>query len=355
MLKSSEDGIFGNDLPPWRNGHACQGSDDRSDWTPIGATRVYPTQAIKASLDSAPDGTFLPVCVVGIAVPAFNADATLRETLESLRDACRNPKIEVVISDNHSTDGSAALINKFIVSLGGGAAQRVRVVRPPQHLSKRGSHWKFAVDELTSPWVMMLHADDVLLAGAADTLARAAQSATSDVALISGRAHLFSATQGLHRSPVRPAWQPRAQVPGIAYKNVLRWNCSMFPFTVIRREVWEDMAGFTAEYELLQDWDLWLRACDRGDVLLLPDVIAGWRQHTTTANYSRVYQAEHNKMAEAEFRDTKLSVIFAVARYFQRNRMNRPRQPVVLAIRIAISLRLYGLRLRYRTRTTTFS
>jgi glycosyltransferase involved in cell wall biosynthesis len=94
---------------------------------------------------------------LSIGVPAYNQGKFLRATLESLlnQDVLFH---EIVVSDNHSTDSTAAVIAAVQVEHPG----RIRMVMPPQHLAM-GQNWNFTISQLTGDWISLLSSDDLAL------------------------------------------------------------------------------------------------------------------------------------------------------------------------------------------------
>jgi glycosyltransferase involved in cell wall biosynthesis len=89
--------------------------------------------------------------IVSVIIPSYNAELYLREAVESAL-AQSYPHIEVVVVDDGSTDGTAAVINSF--------GQRVRAVNKPNGgtASARNAGARAA----TGVWSVFLDADDRL-------------------------------------------------------------------------------------------------------------------------------------------------------------------------------------------------
>jgi glycosyltransferase involved in cell wall biosynthesis len=115
----------------------------------------------------------------GVVIPAFNAERTLRETLESVL-AQTVAAAEIVVVDDGSTDGTA--------DLAASVSPRVRVVRQantgPGAATSRGVH------ELWSPLVAMVDADDVWLPAKMDIQLQAI-IADPGIALVSAKMRQF--------------------------------------------------------------------------------------------------------------------------------------------------------------------
>lgn len=105
-----------------------------------------------------PNQSKLPL--VSICIPAFNAEATLSETLESVL-AQDYPKLDVVVSDNQSTDSTKAIVERY-------AQCGVRYCRHPQgHPATmpdyRGvfANWDFALAQGHGDYLCLFHSDDL--------------------------------------------------------------------------------------------------------------------------------------------------------------------------------------------------
>lgn len=91
---------------------------------------------------------------VSIGVPVFNGAATLRESLECLRTQTFQD-IEVVISDNCSTDGSTEIAEEF-----SRADPRFKLVRQTKNVGAK-SNFRLLIDEATSDLFMWRSDDDL--------------------------------------------------------------------------------------------------------------------------------------------------------------------------------------------------
>ncbi len=72
----------------------------------------------------------------------------------------------------------------------------------------------------------------------------------------------------------------------------------MIPFTPVRREVFESVRGMNNRWELIQDWDFWLRVAGEGDVVYTPTEFGWWRAHEFTDRYALRFAQEHLAFTE---------------------------------------------------------
>ncbi len=113
-----------------------------------------------------PNGEMAVSCPkVSVLIPTFNQKL---ELLAECVESCLNQNydnLEIVISDNHSTNGASALLFSLKDS-------RLRVVKPPRFLSMN-DNFAFCANNSSGEYMSFLSSDDVLLPGAIETLVAA--------------------------------------------------------------------------------------------------------------------------------------------------------------------------------------
>ena len=94
----------------------------------------------------------VPVTVI---VPAYNEEASLGDTVRSLRAQVPGPA-EIIVVDDCSTDGTARVAEEL----------GVRVVRPPRNTGSKAGAQSFALAMVDTPLVIAVDADTTLAPGA---------------------------------------------------------------------------------------------------------------------------------------------------------------------------------------------
>ena len=94
--------------------------------------------------------------LVSIITPAYNAEGTLAETIESVL-AQTYPFWEMLIVDDQSTDGTLALAESYAKQ-----DQRIKVLRSPKNLGCAGAR-NVALEQAQGRFVCFLDADDLWL------------------------------------------------------------------------------------------------------------------------------------------------------------------------------------------------
>ncbi|MCU1488169.1 MAG: pglI 3, partial [Actinomycetia bacterium] len=114
-----------------------------------------------------------------IVIPTRNRASLLPHAVESVL-AQADADVEVIVSDNHSVDDTAAVIDRY-------RDRGVRHVRPPASLSMP-DHWDFAAEQATGDWLLLLADDDVFCPNLVPTLRQVVDRADDGVvSWLSGR------------------------------------------------------------------------------------------------------------------------------------------------------------------------
>jgi hypothetical protein len=200
---------------------------------------------------------------LSVGVPAYNQAQYLRTTLASLLDQEVAPH-EIVVSNNHSTDGTADVLAEF--------AGAVRVVQPPEHLPPL-VHWDWVVGQLEGDWFALLSSDDVarpsfcrVLSGAAD----------EGVSLVHGGYEIIDEVGERVEVGVSMRTRPVRTAPDTLREQLVGPIVNLAAFAA-RRADWEELGGFSGSCELLGDWALWLQLVPRGRFVYDPTLISGYR------------------------------------------------------------------------------
>jgi len=236
--------------------------------------------------------------VLSVVIPVFNGAKYITDCLYSVATAVNGlteqerAQIEVVLCDNHSTDNTVALAG--MITLG----CAFRVIHPPEHFENRAFNWHHGLASARGTWMLMLHADDALAPAGLAAILRAARHPSASRATAIGGRHQTFTTETSQASAAKPRWPFFALLPGEALRReVLAFHCPFVPFTVMRRDAYERIGGLNTGYELVQDWDLWIRLLAEGDFLFTPEVTGLWRVHGSPDKYMRVFAREHLALA----------------------------------------------------------
>ncbi len=200
-------------------------------------------------------------------VPSYNHAQYIGETIESLL-AQDLPGSEIVVCDDHSTDGSRAVIERY--------RDRIRIVDPPVRLGMM-PNYNFTVSQATGQWISLLGSDDRALPGFARAIREAAVQHPGAVLISGDFDHIDGAGKLVQHEKVlsmRPVTRPpdtfRSQMMDARIHPV---SCAF------RRDVWEKVGGFAQETRLYGDWGLWLRMSPHGSFVHRRQALTEYRVH----------------------------------------------------------------------------
>lgn len=208
---------------------------------------------------------------VAVCIPVYNCAAYLGQAIESVLAQTRGD-FELVVLDNASTDGTAAV-------LAGYRDPRLRVFANDRTVGM-GENWNRAIGYARAPLIKILPADDVLRP---DCLERQAgileRPGNEGIAMVScDREVIDDRGRVLHRRSFRGA---RGRVGGReAIRRVVRSGGNPIgePGAVLlRAEALAAAGAFTDRIPLVLDLDLWLRVLLLGDLYVIREPLCAFR------------------------------------------------------------------------------
>lgn len=208
---------------------------------------------------------------LSICIPTYNQVQFIRPAVESAL-AQDFDSFEVVVSDNHCTDGTSEY-------LAGVKDDRLRVVRPPEHLHVALNH-DFCASQARGEYFSFLSSDNELdphyasrMAAHLDRFPRAA-FAYCGASLIDSAGKEFGIERNVGGNKVRTSDE--------ALKRFFRGSRCVFDTLLMRRRCFEACGRLAmlregAYFRELPDWDLDLRLATQGDVVYLDQVLVRFR------------------------------------------------------------------------------
>lgn len=188
------------------------------------------------------------VCVV---IPAYNAESSLRETLESVFAQTREPD-EIIVVDDGSTDGTAAVVRSY--------GDRIRYIYQ-ENQGLPGAR-NTGVHHTNCDWVAFFDSDDLMLPQKLERQMAVAEMNPS-LCLIYSSFDIFY-TDGTRRNiaafPADKLW------PALRYRSPILPSTSM-----IRRSTLLELDGFRNVYGA-EDWDFWFRLVRRYSTSVIKEI-----------------------------------------------------------------------------------
>ena len=196
--------------------------------------------------------------LVTIVTPTFNQAAFLERTIHSVL-AQDYPRIEYIIVDGASTDGTAAILRRY--------AGCARIVSEPDdgQADAINKGFRLASGDILG-W---LNSDDLYLPGAISAVVRAFR-ATPSARFIYRDALAMDAQDRL--------FGIRSHVRQTDHDDLLRQGDFIVqPAAFWRMDLWREIGELNPELYYTLDYDYWLRASQRTDLRYLPVVLAAER------------------------------------------------------------------------------
>jgi glycosyltransferase involved in cell wall biosynthesis len=232
---------------------------------------------------------------ITVVTPTFNSEATLGETLQSVRGQSYPGPLEHLVVDGGSTDGTMEIVR----------AAGLRHVSEPDrgltHALNKG------IAMARQPVIGSLNSDDTYLPG---TLARvgAAFAGHPESEWVTGRCRIVGGNGQEIRRGVT------------AYKNLflahhsyglhLVHNYVSAPATFVRTEALQAVGGYDERFSHSADYDLWLKLGRRSDPVVLDDTLATFRmdgESLSLTGFERQFE-EHAQNAREHGQGHRLAV-----------------------------------------------
>jgi glycosyltransferase involved in cell wall biosynthesis len=236
-----------------------------------------------------------------VALPTCNGARHLPEAIRGLRaQEAEGVAFDLLVCDDRSEDDTREVVRREL-------GDRARIVLNPYRLGLAGN-WNRCAALSRTPYVAIVHQDDVLLPGHLARALAAFEGLTSHgpPGFVVGAATAIDAEgRPLPPGAVDPGtpafdeavgrlppdaiggrvlfYGPGGFVPALAAENPLR--CSG---VVLSRDAHEAVGGFDASYRYAVDWDFWLRVAGRYAVAWIlepPGVAFRWHAASETHRF----------------------------------------------------------------------
>jgi len=212
-------------------------------------------------------------------MPVYNTVRYVSDSVDSILGQV-DVDFEFVIVDDGSTDGSVDILRRRAE-----ADPRVRLTCKPVN----GGYTNALRDALAvarGAFVARMDSDDVSLP----------RRLAAQVAHL--RAHpecVMVATRAVCIDPAGREGEPFLDGP-TAHADLDAWHMSgrgtrvVHPSVMVRRSALDRVGGYRPEYEPAEDFDLWLRLAEVGELAVLPDRLVRYRVHPQSVSSTRVRQ-----------------------------------------------------------------
>lgn len=215
--------------------------------------------------------------LITIVLPVYGRSLLLREALESIY-AQDDPDWHLLIADDGSDEQTAEFIQRQLVD------SRVHVVTRPHNLGLFGN-LNAAINEVRTPWQLILCSDDLLEPHAIGQLKKAIAS-SPDVRLVLSSYRTIDVNGSLRAdvngmfydrfSPATQSFAPGSLLPPLLQYGSINGNITGL---LIEQSLFIDAGLWRADWSQSADWEWLIRACTKTFVLVRREPIARVRVH----------------------------------------------------------------------------
>lgn len=211
---------------------------------------------------------------VAIAIPNFNGEQYLYETLQSLQMQIIKPD-EIVLSDNYSSDRSLEIVEMF-------PSLNIRVIQPDKFLTM-SENWNFVTNQVRSDWLFILSNDDLLRNTAVKRLKEIADGLAPNIGVISFKSEIINENSKLILGKFISGKARLREEYEFLKQNIkfLHINAAS---VAIKKVSWIDVGGFPTEYSVLHDLVFYQRVILKWGILESKEVLGRYRTYSNKPN-----------------------------------------------------------------------
>lgn len=218
--------------------------------------------------------TSAPEPLVTIVTPSLNSERFIEQTIRSVLEQ-DYPRVEYIVMDGGSTDGTIGTLKKY--------QDRLRWHSAPDKGTADAINKGFALG--SGEILGFLNADDVYLAGAVSAAVRRLRENPGDAGVYGDAMWIGEDGRRIAAYPVRDF-----------DRAALEQECFICqPASFFRRSAFENIGGLDPELNLTFDYDLWLRLTRTHRMRRIPEALAESRMHPANKTLGQ---------REAVFRET---------------------------------------------------
>lgn len=226
-----------------------------------------------------------------ICVPTHNAGKTLRRTLDSIL-AQTYPHIEILVSDNLSTDDTAKIVHGY-------AGHKVKYFWNPAGSELAENNWNHVLSLASGPFIALYHADDLYAPTMVSRQVEFLQS-HPEVSSVFTMSQMINEKDrpirmGIARLPDEFRGQTRFTFPQLFNATLKYCDFIRTPTLLTCRETLDALGVFDARFRTAADLDLWLRMAHYRPIGIIDEPLHLYRisaqQGSAQMERARTYEA----------------------------------------------------------------
>ncbi len=205
---------------------------------------------------------------VSVVVATYDHEAFLEQALESVASQRTDRPIEIIVSEDHSTDGTRAIATAFAER-----EPRATLLLSPRNL-RSNEVVRRGIARARGRYVCVLDGDDHWTSSTKLEDQAALLDAHPDVAAWFHNAEVVGAAGGEGRR-----WTPSTQAPVVTAETIWAGNPFATCAGMMRRSALVDLDGWYDAFFPITDWPLYVLCAEHGDLAFTDDVVGAYRLH----------------------------------------------------------------------------
>ena len=233
--------------------------------------------------------------LVSVAIPVYNNEDTIKATVDSVLCQTYRP-IELVITDDASTDGSSKIISNIEKQDG----ITIKAVTNDKNLGMSGN-WNKALSLCTGKYIKLLCADDLI---DKDLIRREAEILESHPEVLSVESDTaFVNSEG----KVKGSYKRYKKDKRVSGREVVRYSLFHRDYlgaplaNTFRADTRTRAEGFNKDFKYILDYEFFMRLAIEGDVYIIHEPLNFFRLRTGS-NTSKIFKGEEGRAYIEEHR-----------------------------------------------------
>ena len=208
--------------------------------------------------------------IISVLIPVRNGESHIAETLEMFY---QTPGVEIVISDNHSLDGTLKVLRKY---------KNIRIVRPQRSLSMI-ENWNFVTSHASADFYKMVSHDDLVNTASFSAQIKALEANPLAVFAYSKRDFLFETSRRKFKLKSRAQ---KSEIKFIEILTLLKMVCRSGTnpvgetLCVTFRTSKMSLSESWIDIDMICELETYARALRRGPAILVPEKAGYFRIHS---------------------------------------------------------------------------
>lgn len=226
------------------------------------------------------------VPLISVVVIAYRSAETIKETLDSIYNQTY-PRLELVISDDKSTDDTIKVCEDWICGHKDRFEQTIIVVSPTN--TGTAGNCNRGISAATGSWIKLVAGDDLIVNDGIEKLYDFSLN-NPDADIVCGIGETFGIESNGYDHLV---WQHNFKLYTILNTAeeqnwyLMRRNFISAGGVMMKKSLWESVGGYDEEIPLLEDWPMWIRITKAGHKIFFShDVVSKYRLTDTSVRSS---------------------------------------------------------------------